>query len=91
MTVRVRFFAQFRERYGGDHRVDPGEGATIADTVRAVTGGGGSEDGAIGPGGALRDYVIVMRNGKRVEHDEAEAVPVEDGDELAVFPPVAGG
>ena len=23
MTVRVRFFAQFRERYGGDHRVDP--------------------------------------------------------------------
>ncbi len=91
MTVRVRFFAQFRERYGGDHRVDPPEGATIADTVRAVTGADGSEDGAIGPGGVLRDYVIVMRNGRRIEHDEAEAAPVEDNDELAVFPPVAGG
>ena len=91
MTVRVRFFAQFRERYGGDHRVDPPEGATIAGTIRAVTGADSPEDGAIGPGGALRDYVIVMRNGKRVEHDEAEAVPVEDGDEIAVFPPVAGG
>ena len=91
MTVRVRFFAQFRERYGGDHRVDPPAGATVADAVRAVAGTGGAEDSAIGPDGALRDYVIVMRNGRRIEHDEAETTPVEDGDELAVFPPVAGG
>ncbi len=91
MTVRVRFFAQFRERYGGDHRVDPAAGATVADAVRAVTGTSAAEDSAIGPGGALRDYVILMRNGRRIEHDEAEATPVEDGDELAVFPPVAGG
>lgn len=91
MTVRVRFFAQFRERYGGDHRVDPPEGATVADTVRAVTGTGAAEDSAVGPDGHLRDYVILMRNGTRLEHDEAEAARVEDGDELAVFPPVAGG
>lgn len=91
MTVRVRFFAQFRERYGGDHRVDPPAGATVADVVRSVAGTGGAEDAAIGPDGALRDYVILMRNGRRIEHDEAEATRVEDGDELAVFPPVAGG
>lgn len=91
MTVRVRFFAQFRERYGGDHRFEPAPGATVADVVRGVAGTGAAEDSAIGPDGALRDYVILMRNGKRLEHDEAEATPVEDGDELAVFPPVAGG
>ena len=56
-----------------------------------MTGPGGAEDSAVGADGALRDYVIVMRNGRRIEHDEAEATPVEDGDELAVFPPVAGG
>ncbi len=69
----------------------PPAGATVADVVRAVAGTGGAEDSAIGPDGALRDYVILMRNGVRIEHDEAEATPVEDGDELAVFPPVAGG
>jgi molybdopterin synthase sulfur carrier subunit len=91
MTVRVRFFAQFRELYGGDHRVDPAPGATVADVVRAVAGTGRGEDSAVGPDGALRDYVILMQNGTRLEHDEAETATVSDGDELAVFPPVAGG
>ena len=91
MTVRVRFFAQFRERYGADHRVDPAPGASVADTVRAVAGPGAGEGAVAGPDGRLRDYVILMRNGRRLEHDEAEATPVGDGDELAVFPPVAGG
>ena len=91
MKVRVRFFAQFRERYGGDHMIDPPPGATVADAVRAVAGTGAAEDSAIGPDGTLRDYVILMRNGRRIEHDEAETATVEDGDELAVFPPVAGG
>lgn len=91
MTVRVRFFAQFRERYGGDHRVEPAPGATVADVVRSVAGTGAAEDSTIGPDGTLRDYVILMRNGTRLEHDEAETTTVEDGDELAVFPPVAGG
>ena len=90
MTVRVRFFAQFRERYGGDHMIDPPPGATVADVVRTVAGAG-AEDSAVGPDGRLRDYVILMRNGWRLEHDEAETETVADGDELAVFPPVAGG
>ncbi len=91
MTVRVRFFAQFRERYGGDHQVEPPAGSSVADAVRSVARPGEGEDAAVGPDGRMRDYVILMRNGARLEHDEAEATPVEDGDELAVFPPVAGG
>jgi sulfur-carrier protein len=35
--------------------------------------------------------VILMRNGKRVDAAKASAVIVSDGDEIAVFPPVAGG
>jgi molybdopterin synthase sulfur carrier subunit len=91
MTVRVRFFAQFRERYGGEQNVDPAPGASVADVVRFVAGTDGGEDAAVDPDGRIRDYVILMRNGSRLEHDEAEAIQVEDGDELAVFPPVAGG
>jgi len=32
-----------------------------------------------------------MQNGQRVETSDAAAIPVADGDEIAIFPPVAGG
>ncbi|MDO9324482.1 MAG: MoaD/ThiS family protein [Methanoregula sp.] len=32
-----------------------------------------------------------MKNGKRIELGDAADTPVTDGDEIAVFPPVAGG
>ena len=41
--------------------------------------------------GEFREFVIVMQNGKRVETATAGSTPVNDGDEIAVFPPVAGG
>ncbi len=41
--------------------------------------------------GSFHEFVIVMRNGKRIEHTDAATTMVTDGDEIAVFPPVAGG
>jgi molybdopterin synthase sulfur carrier subunit len=41
--------------------------------------------------GRFHDFVIVMRNGKRVLISDAEKIILADGDEIAVFPPVAGG
>jgi molybdopterin converting factor small subunit len=32
-----------------------------------------------------------MKNGKRIDIADAAKTPVADGDEIAVFPPVAGG
>jgi molybdopterin converting factor small subunit len=32
-----------------------------------------------------------MRNGKRIDISDAVTTKVSDGDEIAVFPPVAGG
>jgi molybdopterin synthase sulfur carrier subunit len=91
MTVRVRFFAQFRERYGADRHVEEGNGATVASVVREVVGSDTTEESILMDSGRLRDFVILMRNGCRIEHDEAETEAVADGDEIAVFPPVAGG
>jgi molybdopterin synthase sulfur carrier subunit len=35
--------------------------------------------------------VILMKNGRRIDTADAATTLIADGDEIAVFPPVAGG
>ncbi|HUK38011.1 MAG TPA: MoaD family protein [Methanomicrobiales archaeon] len=92
MKVRVRFFARFRELLGTDITAEPAEGTSFASLVREVARKNREGYHAIfDEHDAFRDFVILMRNGKRVEAAEAGKVVVADGDEIAVFPPVSGG
>jgi molybdopterin synthase catalytic subunit/molybdopterin converting factor small subunit len=76
MKVRVRLFAALRERAGaGEVQVELPDGAVVADVWPAL-----ALDGE--PPGLL-----FARN--RVYADRTEAI--EEGDEIAVIPPVSGG
>lgn len=92
MKVKVRFFARFRELLGTDIIAGPAAGTTlaalVADVARKNKDG---YDAIFDSSGAFCEFVILMRNGKRVETADAGSVVVADGDEIAVFPPVAGG
>jgi sulfur-carrier protein len=92
MTVKVRFFARFRELLGTDIAAEPEKGTTLISLVRDIARKREEGyDAIFDEHGNFREFVIVMRNGKRVEHEDAAAVRLGDGDEIAVFPPVAGG
>lgn len=92
MTVKIRFFARFRELLGTDILIEPRDGTSIAalvsDLARKKPEG---YDAIFDEQGTFREFVILMQNGKRVETADAGTVMVADGDEIAIFPPVAGG
>jgi molybdopterin synthase sulfur carrier subunit len=92
VKVRVRFFARFRELLGTDIIADPPSGTGLATLIREVARKSpDGYDAIFDEHGAFREFVILMRNGKRVEAADAEKTGVADGDEIAVFPPVSGG
>jgi molybdopterin synthase sulfur carrier subunit len=77
MSLRVRFFASLRDAMGRDEETLPGDGVrTVADVWACVSGGM-----------PLSDHVLCSIN---MEYAVPES-PVQDGDEIAFFPPVTGG
>ena len=80
-TVRVRFFASYAELVGrSEAAVSLPLPATVRDVVRRVR-----EDF---PGaGALPDRPLAAVNLRQVKLDAR----VQDGDEVALLPPIAGG
>ena len=81
IRVRVRLFAIQRELAGTrEVGLDLADGATVSDAWNALVG----EYPALAPG---RTFVRFARNGAYAE----AATIVEDGDEVAMIPPVSGG
>lgn len=92
ITVKTRLFAQFREKFGGAVPLHLESGTTILGAITEIASG--VPDGKkafFEDDGSIREYVVLMQNGKRIETTEAATTRLADGDELAVFPPVAGG
>ncbi len=76
MTIQVRFFASLREQMGGsDKQIQSDEILTVADVWAHVSDQ------------PLPDTILYAVN---MDYAEATTV-VQDGDEVAFFPPVTGG
>ena len=92
MSIKIRFFARFRELIGTDIIVDGGTNISLASLVKSIAQKNKEGyDAIFDEEGKFREFVILMRNGKRVEKTDAETVTILDGDEIAVSPLVAGG
>lgn len=90
--IHVRAFASFREILGKETDLDLGEDSTVGDLLEILV----SSHQGLGPAifeddGRVREYVIIMRNRERIDSLEGLATVLEEGDEVAILPPVAGG
>ena len=92
MTVEVKFFAGFREIVGKKKvTMEAGDVEGILEEIREEYSELGSEIFLDEDDSELEDYVIIMVNGRKIEMLEGTETNLEEGDTVAIFPPVAGG
>lgn len=89
--MQWKLFADLAEAGDGRTvRVDVDSGATVGDALSALlTERPALESRVLDDEGDLREHINVLRNGESLE--DGLDTPVDDGDELALFPPVSGG
>jgi len=81
MNVQVRYFASVREMMGSKaETIELDNGVTVADALGAIAGGDVRRERAI-------KFCMPMVNQEYVQQDHV----LQDGDELALIPPVSGG
>ncbi len=92
MNVRIKAFARFREIIGSENTLQLNEGTPVIDALKTLSAGSlDFRDACFDKEGNVASHVVLMINGKRISSKDREKVVLHDGDELAVFPPVAGG
>lgn len=92
MRIKVVAFAGFREVLGRERQLELREGSTVEELLRVLADQiPGFRGAAFEDSGALREYVLLMVNRKRIDPQKELTRTLLEGDELAVFPPLAGG
>ncbi len=92
MKVHLKAFASFRDILGKEKDVDVKEGSSLGELLEDLSSKNTKlKDAVFDETGQLRDYVILMKNRKSIEHMEGLNTKLSEGDEVAILPPVAGG
>ena len=92
MRVKVRVFAMFREMIGAKEVTLELDGSSsVRDVLERLCEIYGIYDKLFDADGNLKEYVHVLKNGRHINFIGGLAAEVQDGDEIAIFPPAAGG
>jgi len=91
MIIKVNAFARFREVFGKELGVELDGKATVMDLLTGLCAPHGSHDLIFDESGRIKKYVNILVNGRHIQSLSGIKTELVDGDEVAIFPPVAGG
>lgn len=87
--MQVKLFGNLRQHTG--QLAVTASGATIGEVLQDLCAAYPSLEKAIFDSGQLQAHVRVMVNGHDIELAHGLDTPVSETDQIAVFPPIAGG
>jgi len=87
--AQVKLFGNLRQHTG--QLAVTASGATIGAVLEGLCASYPALTQAILDGDQLRSHVRVMVNGRDIELADGLATPVSETDQVAIFPPIAGG
>ncbi len=91
MIINVKAFAIFRETFGKELGVELDGKATVVDLLTGLCAPHGSHDLVFDESGGIKKYVNILVNGRHIQSLSGLKTELADSDEVAIFPPVAGG
>jgi len=92
MKVTVKFFATFREIFGGDAReFELDEGTEVQNLLDLLSDSPQRRKELFDQAATLKPYVKVLKNGRNIHFLDGLRTKLEAGDVLSIFPPVGGG
>ena len=91
MAVKVKFFAYFREVFGGKDMDVPAADASTVGALLDCLGNTPKRRGELFAGPALKPHLVIMINSASLPPDRPLATPLKDGDVVAIFPLLGGG
>ena len=92
IKVTVKVFAMLRNHMEKEIKVDMAEGANVTQLLDLLISRhpGVAGELFLAPG-VFKPYVNIIKNGRNVSFINGMDTILDDGDEIAIFPPVAGG
>ncbi len=91
MRIRVKLFATLRESTGTSQLELELTGSKVADAISTLISMYPQLSEMLDSSGKLKKFYKVFLNGRDIDHIKGLDTPLNDGDILAIFPPVAGG
>ena len=86
---QIKLFGGLRSKAGG--AVQDATGTTLREALQSICVENEALRTAIFDGDGLRPHVRVMINGRDSELGDGLETAVSDNDQIAIFPPIAGG